>query len=219
MDKKERKPKKSKVSWFLLVARILTYLPFRLIFPVKIIGKKKLPNGRLIIAMNHKSGLDPLVIVSRFRPPIHFVAKTEFQANKLLGFFMGLTGCIFIRRGEPDFSATKRIIEVLKENKTIGLFPEGTRHYENDGQIAPLKTGAVYYALKEKAPIAPMVIDKRIKWFRRNVLYVGETFELSEYYDKPITAELLQEATDVLYSKMIEIRKKLDKYNEMRKKP
>mgnify|MGYP000006636009 FL=1 len=199
-----------KVSWIVYVARFITYLPMRIIFPIKIIGCRKLQKGKLVIAMNHKSGWDPVIVVHRFAPPIHFIAKTEFQTNKVLSWLMKLTGVIFIRRGEADFSAAKSILNVLERNHRLGLFPEGTRHPHNDGKLGAFKMGVAYYAIKEKSAVQPIIIDKKIRFFRKNTLYVGEPFELSQFYDKPLTNEILTEANAVIYAKMQDMRDELN---------
>lgn len=56
----------------------------------------------------------------------------------------------------------------------------------------------------------PIIIDKKIRFFRKNTLYVGEPFELSQFYDKPLTNEILTEANAVIYAKMQDMRDELN---------
>ncbi|PWG68041.1 1-acyl-sn-glycerol-3-phosphate acyltransferase, partial [Enterobacter mori] len=50
-------------------------------------------------------------------------------------------------------STLKRPIKLLKENKTVGIFPTGQRKKYDEG--APLKRGAVTIAMMAQAPILP----------------------------------------------------------------
>ncbi|MEG1710837.1 MAG: lysophospholipid acyltransferase family protein [Clostridia bacterium] len=222
MNKEEkiirRKNKEPKTSILYRIGQILFYLPLKLIFPIKIYGKKNLGNRRLIITMNHKSGLDPVLMAHLFRPSMYFMAKMEFTKNKFMSWLLSNLGCIFVHRGEPDFSATKKVMNVLEDDKIFAIFPEGTRNKVDDQSIRKFRTGAAYYAIKQEAPILPMVIDKKIKAFHKNAIIVGDEFELSEYYGQTLTKELLTEATEIIYKKTLELQERLNIIKEKKLK-
>lgn len=75
--------------------------------------------------------------------------------------------------------------------------------------MLPLKTGAALFAIRTKTPIRPFYIWEKAKLFRKNYYYVGDEFTLEQYYDQPITKEMLAEATEIIAEKMTEVREKM----------
>ena len=69
-----------------------------------------------------------------------------------------------------------------------------------------VKNGACMFAIKTKTPILPCFILKHQKLFRFNKLIVGEPFELSEYYDKKLDKETLDEASQVIIEKLTALK-------------
>jgi 1-acyl-sn-glycerol-3-phosphate acyltransferase len=107
---------------------------------------------------------------------------------------------------EAFIKATKQILQLLKENKTIGVFPEGTRN-KNEEDKFEAKNGACMFAIKSKTPIVPLWLVRKPKPFRKNILLIGEPFELSEFYNERLSQEVLNKASIVLTEKMLELKK------------
>ena len=161
---------------------ILVIIPVLIIAPVKIIGKKNYnKKQKYILVCNHQSNFDPIILDIYLRKKIRFVAKKELWKGKEKSFlFDTILGCIPVDRAKGiTMSATKKIYEVLKNEQTLGLFPEGTRYADTEHELA-VKNGACMFALKTKTPILPCFIAKHQKPFRRNKLIIGEPFELTE---------------------------------------
>ena len=68
--------------------------------------------GAQIIAANHLSYYDPIVIAILIQRPIHFMAKEEFFHNKLLGKFLTSINAFPVKRGSADLGAIKNAIRV-----------------------------------------------------------------------------------------------------------
>ena len=80
------------------------------------------------------------------------MAKKELFSNKWGGKFLTALNAFPVDRENPGPSTLKRPIKLLKENKTVGIFPTGHR---TSAEGAPLKRGAATIAMLGKAPILP----------------------------------------------------------------
>ena len=86
---------------------------------------------------------------------------------------------------------------MLKADKKLLMYPEGTRNREGTQDMAELKTGAARFAIKMKKPIVPMVYFEPTKTCHKNYLYVGEPFTLEEFYGAK-SSEEYHAATEVI---------------------
>jgi len=187
---------------------ILIVIPVLIIAPVKVIGKKNFKRKQKnILVCNHQSNFDPVILDIYLRKRIRFVAKKELWKGKEKSLlFETALGCIPVDRSKGlTMAATKKIYEVLKNNETLGLFPEGKRFSGTEHEMS-VKNGACMFAIKTKTPILPCFILKHQKLFRFNKLIVGEPFELSEYYDKKLDKETLDEASQVIIEKLTALK-------------
>ena len=186
--------------------QIIVALPIRMLFPTKIIGKKNIPNGACIISSNHTSNMDAVMLAVKTWEKKYYLAKKELFKNKLFGFILKKCGAVKIDRQANDVTAIKNCLKILKNNKKLVIFPEGTRVHNENMELGEVKHGVAMFAIKAKVPIVPMFITKTPKIFRRNRIYIGEPFTLEEFYGKKLTEEELKSAGEIVTAKMQEIR-------------
>ena len=186
--------------------QIIAALPLRMLFPTKIIGKKNIPNGACIISSNHTSNMDAVMLAVKTWEKKYYLAKKELFKNKLFGFILKKCGAVKIDRQANDVTAIKNCLTILKNNKKLVIFPEGTRVHNENMELGEVKHGVAMFAIKAKVPIVPMFITKTPKIFRRNRIYIGEPFTLEEFYGKKLTEEELKSAGEIVTAKMQEIR-------------
>ena len=186
----------------------IAFLPLTIFFPTIVKGRKNLKKGKAIFTANHRSNMDPIIVYLKANRKMHFVAKKELFKSKFSSWFLKGLGCIKIDRQGTDINATKEILKTLKDNKTVGIFPQGTRTQEEDMEI---KSGVCMFAIKSKTPIVPIYIKKKPKFLIFNTLYVGEPFELDKFYDQKLTKEVLEEATIIVAQKYEELKEKYAK--------
>src|SRR6202050_4491514 len=82
--------------------------------------------GAFILASNHISNLDPVVLGICSIRRLNFMAKIELFKG-LLGFFLTSLGAFPVKRGESDFGAMREALRRLKMGRVILIFVEGTR--------------------------------------------------------------------------------------------
>lgn len=177
----------------------------RLFYPVKVYGERDIPNQKCLIVGNHVSGWDPLIYTMWTKNVISFVYKAEFSKSKFLKWVFDGLDFVPVRRGEVDMNATKCILKLLKSNKAVGLFPEGTRN-PNVDCLQEFHTGAALFALKTQSPIRPFYIWDKTKCLRKNYIAIGDEFTLEEFYNRPLDRKTLEEATVIIQNKVDELR-------------
>lgn len=189
------------------VLRFFAYLPLKILFPTKIIGKKnKIKKGRMILCCNHQSNNDVPLIAISFHRRFKYMAKVSLFKNKFIGWILRMLGAYPVNREEVDLVAMKKTLGYLKNEKAVCLFPEGTRVTEHEK--SSLKNGAIIFSLKTKSPILPCVFLKKPRVFRRNKFIIGEPlklYEMEQFKDKKVNDELIDLGKEILFEKMNEL--------------
>lgn len=127
------------------------------------------PTGPLIVASNHLSNVDPVLLGAIFPRPIIFMGKEELSKLPGMGPISRAYGAFPVRRGEADRAAIRRSLEVLAEGKVLGLYPEGTRSRE--GALQEAKAGTGLIAIRSGAPVVPVGVSGTARMTPRRVLF------------------------------------------------
>jgi 1-acyl-sn-glycerol-3-phosphate acyltransferase len=124
-------------------------------FRIRIEGTGHIPaSGPVILASNHRSNMDPVLLAAAVRRPVAFMAKVELFVWPL-GWILRLIGQFPVQRGGIDREALRHTSAVLARGWVLGLFPEGTR---GDGSFASVHPGLAYIVLRERCPVLPVAI-------------------------------------------------------------
>ena len=191
---------------FFYICRALCYLPLAIFYPTRIIGRKNMPKGRVILTANHTSAMDCVLFLANTHSKKYILAKKELFKNKVFGAMLKSYGGIPIDRGNLDIKAIKTALKVLSKNKKLIIFPEGTRNKSGDiKQMGEVKQGAAMIAIKSKTPIIPVWISRKPKMFRLTKIVIGKPFDLSEFYGEKLTDEVLSKATEKIEKKIKEL--------------
>jgi 1-acyl-sn-glycerol-3-phosphate acyltransferase len=126
-------------------------------FRMRITGAEHVPaDGAVVLACNHLSNLDPVLLAAACPRRINYLAKVELFRVPLLGRLIRSYGAIPLRRTASDPDALRLTEMVLEHGELLALFPEGTR--SRDGQLRPFRFGAARMALKHNVPLVPAAI-------------------------------------------------------------
>jgi 1-acyl-sn-glycerol-3-phosphate acyltransferase len=137
-----------------LIARPL----FRVLFSVEHQGVENVPEeGAVIIAGNHPSYLDPLLVGLPIRRTIRFMAWDALFKVPLLGQIIKAVGAfpVDIRKGRGE-AAYREALRVLESGEALGVFPEGQR--SDQAAMGDLRAGVARLAIETGAPIVPVTI-------------------------------------------------------------
>lgn len=193
----------------LRIAQFVLHIPFALLYPTKIKGKENLKEFKkkpLIFAMNHKSNMDAVLLALNTWEKKYYLAKKELFKNKFIGGLLKSLGAVKIDRQNTDLGAIKNCLKILKENKKLLIFPEGTRNKSEDMTLGEVKHGIAMFAIKAKVPIVPIYISRKPKIFHKTVITYGKPFTLEEFYGKKLDSALLDEAGEIVAKKMKEVK-------------
>ncbi|MDE1919880.1 MAG: 1-acyl-sn-glycerol-3-phosphate acyltransferase [Candidatus Omnitrophica bacterium] len=173
-------------------------------FPFTAFQTQKIPRqGAFILASNHISNLDPVLLGISSVRRLNFMAKIELFKG-VLGFILTRLGSFPVKRGEADFGAMREALKRLKMGRVILIFVEGTRRIGN----APSKAqaGVGFLAMKSGVPIVPVYVkgtDKVMapgtKSLKRGRVFAifGEPFYVK---DAPSYEEASQRILDKIYA-------------------
>ncbi len=186
---------------FYKILYILCYLPLKILFPIKVVGKENLMKSKAILCCNHQSNIDFIPIYYAAKTKVFALCKKELYSNKIKSWFYKQMRTIPINRKNPELSSIKKCLNVLKDNKNLLIFPQGTR--ATTEEVNGIKQGIAMFALKSGAPIIPMVYLKKNRIFRRNKLVIGKPM----YFDFEYSKENAQVVIEKLELKMNELIK------------
>jgi len=157
-EKKQRRKAAQDAKPFTTCVRLLAFCFLKLFFRLKVRGAGNLPDtGGALIACNHQSYLDPIIIGGTSRRPVVFMARDTLFRNRLFARLIRKCNAFPVRRGKLDRKALQTAVDKLRAGRLLLLFPEGTR--TDDGSIRELHSGAVMLAHKANVPIVPAAIN------------------------------------------------------------
>jgi len=141
--------------------RFLVWLLIHTIYRVRVTGLERIPaDGSVIVASNHVSFVDPLIIGGMIRRPVNFVMHYRIYDTPLLKFIFRIGKAIPIagRAEDPEIleAAWRRIHAVLAADDVLGIFPEG--RITEDGEIQPFKTGVEKIVAEQPVPVVPVAL-------------------------------------------------------------
>jgi 1-acyl-sn-glycerol-3-phosphate acyltransferase len=171
------------------VSRLIAYIVFRLLFGFEIKGARNVPKrGGVILCPNHRSSWDPPFIGVASPREVFFLAKEElFRVNRLFSWLIRNYNALSLKRGAGGYGALKISLDLLKNEKAVVIFPEGTRN-RTKRLLLPLKKGAALLAQKGGFLMVPAFIKnsnkKLIAWLTRRAspgVYFGKPLDPKKY--------------------------------------
>lgn len=201
--------------WYYFV-HIFFKILFTICSSLKIEGAKNLPkSGGYIVASNHTSYLDPPLISACLVKKIHFMAKKELFSSPFFSLLIRSLGAFPVSRDGRDLTPIKHAVSLLRKGKIVGIFPQGHRVLEEDGQA--VAQGVTMIAKQAGVPIVPVGINGAIGSLSlKNIFGKRKTLKIT--IDEPIVyqkaaekqqeRENMKQFTDNLMNKIMELSKK-----------
>lgn len=131
----------------------------------RVAGAANVPaSGPAILASNHLSVIDSVYLPLLLSRPVTFPAKAEYftargPAARAWAAYLRSTGQLAIDRGDPRAAQAtlEQAVELLREGRLLGFYPEGTR--SPDGRLYRGRAGIGYLALRSGAPVIPVAMS------------------------------------------------------------
>lgn len=189
--------------WYRLLW-LSAYVIFKIFFALTISGKEKIPRKQgVILISNHLSYLDPIVLGLTTPRKINYMAKEELFKNFLFRWVITKLGAFPVKRGRIDRLAYQKVLDLVKRDEVIALFPEGTRG-RGEG-VGTLQKGAVKLIFKTNLPVIPIIIKgtekalprgKKMVKLGKIKVYVGNPLKINK---KSIFYEELTKKMNALF--------------------
>ena len=154
---------------------------------VDYIGEENIPTDTPVLYIgNHRSFFDIVLTYVRVPRPTGYIAKKNIEKVPLLTVWMRNLHCLFLDRENLKAGAQTIIeaINLMKDGKSICIFPEGTRNKE-EGTLLPFHEGSFKIATKADCPIIPMTINNSAAVFENQFPKIKKAHVIIEY-GKPI---------------------------------
>ncbi|ODA80158.1 hypothetical protein RJ55_03116 [Drechmeria coniospora] len=142
--------------WFHFTMRWTTGIRFTVDDPRDILGTTR----PAVFVGNHQSELDMLMLSKMFPKYCSVTAKIDLKPIPFLGWFMRLSGTIFINRNnskDARHAMAGAAKEIRDKRQSVYIFPEGTRSYTKEPELLPFKKGAFHLAIQAGVPIVPCI--------------------------------------------------------------
>jgi 1-acyl-sn-glycerol-3-phosphate acyltransferase len=124
----------------------------RAIYRIEVVGAGRLPaTGPAVVAPNHESVLDPIILGAAISRKLRFVAKAELWRSQLFAWMLDGLGAIPIERGRSDYHAAALVLKALEAGQAVVIFPQGAVRGDREW-----KHGAAHAALLTGAPLVPV---------------------------------------------------------------
>src|SRR3989338_2793985 len=120
-----------KEGWFSRTARSFLRCLVQGYFSIEVDGAERIPKeSGVIIASNHPSVLDGVLLLALSPRPVRFLVAEDFYNHPLLNPLFKAFGCIEVYRTKThNGGALRAAIAALKQGAVVGIFPEGTTHF------------------------------------------------------------------------------------------
>lgn len=145
-------------AWALELLRRTAGLLFSLLWRMRYTGTEYIPqSGKLVIAANHQTYIDPFWVAARIKRPLRFLAWDVSFGWPVVGTLMRWLGAWPLQVEKSDPRAIRRSLEWLRRGGALVIFPEGGRAHA-DGALEEFKAGAARIALEAGALVLPVTI-------------------------------------------------------------
>jgi 1-acyl-sn-glycerol-3-phosphate acyltransferase len=192
----------------------------RLVYRPTVEGLENIPgDGPVIIASNHLSFVDSIIIPMVVPRQMYFLAKAEyFEGTGFRGavsrWFFTSMGNIPVRRGQGRSARASldTAIGVLADGKAFGIYPEGTRSL--DGMLHRGRTGVARIALESGAPVVPVglkgtdkvqPVGRKLPRIVPVTVRFGAPLDFSRYQGMQDSLPVLRSVTDQIVYNILEL--------------
>jgi 1-acyl-sn-glycerol-3-phosphate acyltransferase len=134
------------------------------LYRMRVFGLENLPEqGGYILAGNHVSYLDPILLWCVTPHRTHFVARAELFDTPVVGWVSSHVYAFPISRDSADRVAIQRATDLLTHGEPVGMFPEGTRKRagqdSTDTTLGEAHAGVAFIAMRAGVPVVPVGIS------------------------------------------------------------
>ncbi|MHB8632405.1 MAG: lysophospholipid acyltransferase family protein [Thermoplasmatota archaeon] len=201
------------MAWLWTLTRPVAMPIMRVAFRIRVRGRENVPRkGAAILASNHLSALDHVVLPAVTRRTIINVSKAEHFQRPIKAWFFRNWGVIKLQRGASDQAALEAAKGALRAGELLCIYPEGTR--SRDGKLHRGHTGVARLALEMHVPVIPVAMKGtfeakprggKTRYFQPTAAIVGPPLDFSAHWDLQHEKAVCREVTDQIMQAIREL--------------
>lgn len=159
-------------------------------YRTRFVGASNVPASGAVLAGNHASYLDPVLLWCGAPRPTHFVAKAELWQVGWIGWLLDRLWAFPVARGSADRVMISTATGLLGRGELVGMFPEGTRGQSDSDELGAAHGGVAFIAMRAEVPVVPVGIagtDKalprgaKLPRFPKVVVSYGEPIDPKDF--------------------------------------
>lgn len=182
------------------ILKVIINIIVRILFRFRIHGNNELLEDKgYILVANHSSILDPIFIALAINRQIHFIAKAELFENWFLNKLFRNLNAFPIEREGKDLKALKKAVRLVRDNKVLGIFMEGTRVKEYNPENA--KSGPILISKMSRSDIIPIQIKTDYKLFSKVDIIIKEPLDYKVLLEEKDYNKKAREVLDIIYNR------------------
>ncbi|MBR5618116.1 MAG: 1-acyl-sn-glycerol-3-phosphate acyltransferase [Clostridia bacterium] len=201
-------PNKESIAYPLI--RPVIRMLIKIVFKEKVVGLENIPkDGKFIVASNHVTAIDPVLVADRCPRTLHFMAKINLFKNPFSNWLLTTMNAFPVDRTGVDMKAIRYAEALLDNGHAIGIFPEGTRSKTLEPQRA--RGGVALIAQQTGADILPVCIyfSEKPHFRSRLTIRYGEIipFDTIGLIDAEHSAQALRAAAGTVMERITDLWK------------
>ena len=174
------------MRWWWRLSQDLSRFGAHVFWKFRCYGLENIPRtGGVLLAANHQSYLDPVLVAMVLPREMHFMARRTLFRNPAFRAIIAGYNAFAIERDSADVKGVNSAIARLEAGNILLVFPEGTR--TGDGSIAPMKSVGVM-AARAAVPIVPVLIQGAYEVWPKGRL-IPHFGTISLLFGKPLNPE------------------------------
>lgn len=167
--------------------RFVCFLLSKIFFRTSVFGRGNIPkSGGFILASNHVSFLDPVLLGVSCPRKVNFMARHTLFKAPVFSWLLPMLNTFPVKRDYADISALKEAIRRLKNNGPLVMFPEGTRGA--GGVLGRPEPGIGLLVKKAGVPVVPAFIKGSAEAWGRQTKFIRPV-KIRVFFGKQISME------------------------------